>query len=923
MPSTSIPNLHVGGVPVHFPHTPYRAQVALMHAVVKAINNHDHALVESPTGTGKSLALLCSSLATQQHLTLRSTQKTFPTEIKSEKREGAETSISGHSTSPKSSPRHITPQPDILYSNPVDSDEDDFQPKRTYRDISWQRPASKDRKRPVEELPENSFMLHRRDDPLDPVNDPSLSSSVGAPGNIPSSPPCKPVPRIFYATRTHNQVTQVIGELRKTSYRPALSVLASRREYCINKAVREMTARDDSCKRLVADSRCSFYFEFSNLALHPQLAGEAWDIEELSNLGERIGGCPYYASHELYQSARLILCPYSFLVDPIVRDARGINLSGDVVILDEAHNIENYAREAASFETDVALIRRNIDEIDTLMLTTRHVDGGAKLIVAYRRLKALFVALIALVESVTCSEEFKQHETNESAVYERQDMLRVLADVDINCAEVGYWRASYDFIVHYGDGNEDKRFQKLGFDRPVIELSPQKQRHVSSEPGENGRQGEKEDGTNDPNVGHRYGGSFEKGLYEANIDEFDGQGPSKRKIKRGRFSKKLHLRNQRSAPSDDRGEGPWIAKCMSMSHSVLTTLTFLFDNVDDFVLVVDRKTVDFVTIVTLSIHCLNAAVCFRDVSNKARSVIVASGTLSPMSSFAGELGTQFAISKSLPHVIDVQRQLYIGIVGNGPRHIRFEGTYHGSARFDFQDALADALVDYCKVIPGGVLVFFPSYRMMDRIHSRWKTCGSWDRLEDVKSEVLVEPTQRGEGFDAIVAKYQAASTGDGGALLFAVCRGKLSEGIDFRDETSRAVVLVGIPFPYKNDVVVTQKRKWNDRSRLEGNRKELQNGAQWYEMQAYRALNQALGRAVRHRFDYGAILLVDIRFRQERVLSQLPQWTRSAVRRTNTSHETIVSDLDVFYRNVHQHLARIADQERQQRRCHQPSQSET
>lgn len=37
-------------------------------------------------------------------------------------------------------------------------------------------------------------------------------------------------------------------------------------------------------------------------------------------------------------------------------------------------------------------------------------------------------------------------------------------------------------------------------------------------------------------------------------------------------------------------------------------------------------------------------------------------------------------------------------------------------------------------------------------------------------------------------------------------------------------------------------------------------GEEWYDQQASRAVNQAVGRVIRHRHDYGAIIFCDERF---------------------------------------------------------------
>lgn len=53
----------INGIPVDFPFKPYDIQKDYMSKVIECIQNETTAVLESPTGTGKTLSLLCSSLA--------------------------------------------------------------------------------------------------------------------------------------------------------------------------------------------------------------------------------------------------------------------------------------------------------------------------------------------------------------------------------------------------------------------------------------------------------------------------------------------------------------------------------------------------------------------------------------------------------------------------------------------------------------------------------------------------------------------------------------------------------------------------------------------------------------------------------------------------------------------------------------------
>lgn len=78
------------------------------------------------------------------------------------------------------------------------------------------------------------------------------------------------------------------------------------------------------------------------------------------------------------------------------------------------------------------------------------------------------------------------------------------------------------------------------------------------------------------------------------------------------------------------------------------------------------------------------------------------------------------------------------------------------------------------------------------------------------------------------------------------------------------------------------------------NKQTKSTGSLWYNQQTYRAINQAIGRVIRHRNDYGAIMLCDERFGQAGSISQLPGWMRNHVRRAS-DFAAAVRDLASFF----------------------------
>ncbi|XP_057860129.2 regulator of telomere elongation helicase 1 homolog isoform X2 [Cryptomeria japonica] len=289
---------------------------------------------------------------------------------------------------------------------------------------------------------------------------------------------------------------------------------------------------------------------------------------------------------------------------------------------------------------------------------------------------------------------------------------------------------------------------------------------------------------------------------------------------------------------------------------------------------------------TLSWWCFNPGIAMEEFSRiGVRSIILTSGTLAPLESFAVELNLPFDVRLENPHVIE-SNQIWVGVVSSGPSGRPLNSSYRTRDLLEYKQELGNTIVNFARIVPDGLLVFFPSYYILNQCIECWKTMGTstnlstiWERICKHKQPV-VEPKQSAL-FNYANEDFMAKLNDDSssGAVFFAVCRGKVSEGLDFADRSGRAVVVTGIPYAMKTDPKVRLKREYLDeQARLQGRKTKAMTGEEWYVQQAARAVNQAVGRVIRHRHDYGAIILCDERFAHSNTQNQMSLWLRPHIK---------------------------------------------
>nr|CAJ2477240.1 unnamed protein product [Leishmania braziliensis] len=702
-----VAEVNVSGITVSFPFDPYPAQVEFMRSVVECLQHGFNGLLESPTGTGKTLCLLCSTLA-------------------------------------------------------------------------WIAATSQDAIfRPTSGREQKGRGMHTH--------------------------------KVVYCSRTHAQLTQVVRELRRTSYaqRFTMAVLGSREHMCLNKEVTRLPssqAQNTMCSVLRSERNCRFFRGLQSAAagaglLPPECV--VHDMEDLMREGSRSGFCPYFHERDAAKDADVVFLPYNYILDPLLQKQLPFELRNCILIVDEAHNLPSVLSSSSCQTLSPLDVTTAIHDCSRAIamhrLTTKKAELDEDVALEEEQELASLKILLSRLEMCLYAEPMEEG---------------MAASTPMQCDMVR--NGSYMFAF----------LEKALITREVF------------------------------------------GVQSDSVTSASGL--------TGIMGKCVTLLAESERPAT------------SMAR-VQEFLTFVFDfdpaHLDSTRFVLQQQLVAAKAARTLGFWELDNTRLMRQVVLPLHSTLLTSGTLSPLDQFAAELGVEFQVRLKGSHVIQPD-QVLGGVLCRGPSGEKLNGGFSYRSSVDYRVGLGMSLANIARNTPGGTLVFFPSYAAMNSVVELWRagsgragdTKTVWGLLSELKP-IFVEPNNSND-LPTIVQGFQKEvdTSPLRGAILLAVCRGKVSEGIDFADNHGRCVFVTGIPYANHTDLFVRLKREYIT---LVAPQRPLVHGRpftgdDWYRCEAMRAVNQCLGRVIRHKDDYGVVLLADERF--EGLLSGVSEWVRRRTR---------------------------------------------
>ncbi|KAG6376143.1 hypothetical protein JVT61DRAFT_2117 [Boletus reticuloceps] len=331
-----------------------------------------------------------------------------------------------------------------------------------------------------------------------------------------------------------------------------------------------------------------------------------------------------------------------------------------------------------------------------------------------------------------------------------------------------------------------------------------------------------------------------------------------------------------------------------------------------FLLILEPFETDNATVPNPVFHftCLDPSLAIKPVFEHFSSVVITSGTISPLDMYPKMLQFTPVVQETYPMTLTRNAFLPL-VITRGSDQVAI------SSRFEVRNDPAvvrnfgSILVEYSKIVPDGIVAFFPSYLYMESIVAAWNDMGILNEVW--KNKLIFVETPDANETSIALENYRRACDNGRGAVLLSVARGKVSEGIDFDHNYGRAVIMFGVPYQYTESRILKARLEYlRDAYRIRE--------SEFLGFDAMRNAAQCVGRVLRGKTDWGLMVFADKvgymtscfdsianpsrtqRFARADKRAKLPRWINQYITEvaSNLSTDMAVTLSKLFMRTISQ-----------------------
>ena len=674
---------------------------------------------------------------------------------------------------------------------------------------------------------------------------------------------------IFYSTRTHSQISQVISELNKTCYEPRIAILSSREFSCANTELKKSLATsvlDIKCAR--EHKNCRFY---KNIEYYSNKNFGNVDIEDILKQGKAKIFCPFYVERMKVKMSNcdLVFMPYNYIFLKEIRESMNIDLKKSILVIDEAHNVVNNCEEAQTLEI-------TIKDFEEMIIDLNEVYKEIKKNKKY-------------TDSNIIIEENEQNLDDNNYNYENKNGLIYTLRFEFLMEEIKLIKNIIESVTSNKEKFEEQKFSKdnnnyiqinpeiflsifLKTEDEIKELKQKEKKNQLTLESCFNQVKNKDNDTNKEFV------EISQYLTEQNI------------IKHILFIKRIikAIMNDYSRRTKLSILLNLFEKINEILEDKNITKSYVYCLSDDKV-----QTNHHITkkIIKLNIFCFNPGLGFKDIINfKPYSIIMTSGTLAPFDVLENELKVKFDVTLENEHIIPESQYKFVIIKGYEIYDKLFPFNFEYTNRNDNKTiaSLGMTILHLCKAVKkGGILVYFTSFSYLNQCYRIWGDCNIISQISQIKTIYFDDKKNK-----TLIKDFK--NNKNKNSILLSVFRGTSSEGIDFRDEFARMVICVGVPYASIVEEKVQLKKKYLDEIN-KSNIIEGLTGRKWYLNDAISNVNQSLGRVLRHINDYGILVCIDERYEYKNIKNLFSNWIRNKCEVIKSINDNFFDSLEQFF----------------------------